>query len=179
MEAGIPDLGRYTAPVQTYIDAHKAALETNDDAGRVNAQWGLIAKGPSSVPYARSLLHQDDYEARADAASILGAVGKTMESEDREHIVAALIDAIEVELQRPDPQNGHEREALDSMVLALDQIGSARALPILSRIICTPGQDSETVWMAIETLCNLSGQPLLDADDPPAAARQWLIAHGY
>jgi len=117
MQDDIPDLSQYTESAEYYSDAYAQALARQDYAGLVHAQWGLIARGSEAVPYALTLLNHDDYEARAAGASILGWVGET--GTHRDDIIKALIEASYHELQRPAPEDGHEREALDTMIQAL------------------------------------------------------------
>ena len=172
MSPDLPDLSQYTESTQYYSNAYTEALRCSDNVGRLDAMWGLIAKGVEAIPYALNLLSREEIETRTDGAIVLGWVSRT--DATRDEAAAAISEAIKCELV-----SMHQHEALDTMVQTLHQLGSNIAIPILGQLINDRDDDSVTIWMAIGALSDIIGKPLLEEDDPATAARQWLIEHDY
>jgi hypothetical protein len=136
---GRPDLSYYTEPVAYYqamFDAYLASFERalsreeSNLATRqcVHAQWGLIARGADSIPYALRLLQHSIPEARAAGASTLQEVGGVPEATD------TLLRALQVEA---------DDEARTAIVETLAKTGSSAALEALQRLRAETTNDAD------------------------------------
>jgi hypothetical protein len=130
---------------------------------RVHAQWGLIARGKESLPYALGMLRSTDADVREDAGGIVQYVG-------RDPIVSkAILDQLVVET---DPQ------AKDSLILALGALRARDAIPVLEAIIHDESADGDTRHTAAESLGRIVRRNFLKQPDPIAAAKSWSSARG-
>lgn len=172
-ERGRPDLRHYRDPLDYYVrmyELHLAAIAgrgTDADRAlafqrRVHANWGLIAKGQESIPYAVRLLGHAEPVAREDGASILAELGRT------DGVVDQLIARLAVET---------EPGTRDVMIQALGRLKSRTALPALAAIVRDPATDDDTRWTAIDSLGRIVRRRFHERDDPLRAATDWLDAH--
>lgn len=174
-ERGQPDLSRYTDSPEYYAELYEKFLaslrgewpwvteETSLPwSSRVNATWGLIAKGSAAVPYALKLLVHSEPDAREDGAAILGAVGKD------ERIVTEVLGRLSAET---------DMTARDSLIMTLGELRSRRAVPALAVIIRDETADGDTRWTAVESLGKIVRRRFLKQSSPIEAAIDWLNKH--
>ncbi len=145
--SGKPDSAQYNEPLAHYIRQYEDGIAVlngvkNGDAAeayrqRVEATWGLIAKGTDAIPFALDMLKSKYADAREDAGGILGELGGD------ETIVNNVLARLQQE---------SDNQARDSLILALGQLRSRKAIPILREIICNTQEDGDTRWTAIEVL---------------------------
>jgi hypothetical protein len=174
-ENGKPDLSRYSDPVEHYLELYERYLGTIGGrsgsgyeqelafARRVHATWGLIAKGAAAVPHALLMLRHAERDAREDGAAILAELGA------RAEIVDGLLDALEAETSS---------EPRDSIIAALGQMRSQRAIPALAAIVRAESTDGDTRWTAVEALGRIARKRFLKQVDPISAAKAWLEKRG-
>jgi hypothetical protein len=192
-----PILSHFTQPVRRYVELYEQHLAfdrvyekhlkyrwhdwsawpqwmyeaaTNMYDKNLLAVWGMIAKGAESVPNGLELLRRDEPDARADGASVLGAVGR------QESIVDEVIAAAEALwlVSNPDRET---LEAVDSMIIALAQLRNRRAIPLLARIIRSGATDGDTRWTAAEALGTIVRRKFKHPD-PVSQALAWLEKNG-
>jgi HEAT repeat protein len=127
------------------------------------ASWGLLARGRDSIPFALLLIKSDNSDAREQGAFLLGRLGK------EPSIVDELLKILESET---------DEVARDSTIIALGQMRSKRALPTLEKFLRDATIDSETRWIAGESVGRIvrrrfgkSGGSVTDE------AIAWLDAH--
>lgn len=168
---GRPDLSYYTDPLTYYVEMHQQSLasldgpkQSREDAEldyrrRVQAQWGLIAKGSASIAYALSLLKGKQPEAREDGASILAELGSN------ESVVNDLIAALESET---------DTVARDTIVGTLGQIKSRKAVPVLTTMIRDERENYDSRLNAVESLGRIVGKRFHEQKNPIQAASVWL-----
>ena len=169
---GIPNLTRYNKPLSHYVRLYDEYLTSLKQKGesvwtyrkRVDAIWGLIAKGAEALPYALQMLINDTPEAREDAGGILAELGKV------EGVLEAILERIEQE---------HDQQALASLVLTVGAFRDSRAIPKLAALIRSPDTNGDTQWTAIESLGKIVKKRFLQQADPFALAKKWLLVHGY
>ena len=162
--SGRRDLSFYAEPVDHYVAMYDRFLNKEVDpklafATRVQATWGMIAKGAAAVPHALRMLQHPDRDAREDGAAILAEVGRQAEAVD------SLLEALERETSS---------EARDSMIQALGRMRARKAIPTLGGIILSEATDGDTRHSAIEALGRIVRKRFLAAPDPVGAAREWL-----
>lgn len=162
---GAPDPSRYPESAEAYHDRHRAALEAHDFRGRVDAIWGLIARGADAVPFLSQMLRSRTPEAREDAAGAFG----WMAGNDAT-IVDELIGALEAET---------DVQAADALIVALGQLRDRRAVETLARIIRADATDGDTRHTAIQSLAQIARRRFDRAADPVHGALTWLDEHGY
>jgi HEAT repeat protein len=156
----VPDLRRFRRSAQAYLDLHHQACRENDFAKRVEAQWGLIARGRDAVPILLDLLTSDDPWSREDAAAALAWLGANDPA-----TVEALTRAL---------RTASEDEERDSIILALGEMRSTAPVPVLAGLIRDPATDEETRGTAIEALGRIARRRFDRQPDPRAAATAWL-----
>jgi hypothetical protein len=171
---GRPDLRYYVDSLEYYIRMYEQYLGTlRGEKGpgyeielsfsrRVNALWGLIAKGASAANYALALLKRSEPEAREDGAAILAAIGKD------EVTVEKLLNALRVET---------DTTARDSLIASVGHLKSRKAVPVLAAIIRDQATDGDTRWTAVESLGRIIRKRFLKMDDPIRDALIWLDQH--
>jgi hypothetical protein len=172
---GQPDLSHYTDSVDYYIELYEKFLaslrgewrwvtqETRLPwSSRVHGMWGLIAKGGAAVPYALKLLDHAEPDAREDGAAILGAVGKD------ESVVTQILGRLSAET---------DLVARGSLISALGELRSRRAIPALAAIIRDEAADGDERWTAVESLGKIARRRFFKQSDPIEAAVVWLKKH--
>lgn len=171
---GKPDLRYYRDGLEYYIEMYERHLDTlRGRTGhgyepelsfkrRVNGQWGLIANGAASIPYALALLKCSEPEGREDGAAILSELGRD------DIVVEALLRSLETEI---------DVTTRDTVVLALGRMRNRTAIPHLARIIRNELEDGDTRWTAVEGLGLIVRRRFLKQKDPLKAALAWLEAH--
>lgn len=172
---GRPDLRAYRRSADAYARQHECAIALLDGgtltdadvisrtyADRVNATWGLIARGADAIPFVLAMLKSRIADAREDAAGILGEIGH----DDR--VVAALLNQL---------RNETDTQARDSIVESLGALKNRAAIPALAEIIRNPDADGDTQWSAVFALGQIVRKRFDKRDEPIAAARAWLDQH--
>ena len=170
--SGKPDLAQYNEPLSHYKRQYEDAIavlnaaQTGDATEayrqRVEATWGLIAKGADAIPFALEMLKSKYADAREDAGGILGELGGD------ETVVTDLLAQLERE---------SDNQARDSIILALGQLRSRKAIPTLHAIISNTEEDGDTRCTAIESLGRIVRRRFLKQGDPEQAAKDWLAKH--
>ena len=164
-QPGWPNLRRYTKSAAHYYAMHHA-LWTSDNpdwSQRAPAQWGLIARGRESVPYAQMMIASTDPEERADGISILGAIAT-----GDPDVVARLIEALRTET---------DTEVRDTAIVSLQAIKAKEAIPALGAIVADTADDYDTRHLAACALGTLAKRPFHTADDPVEAAANWWASN--
>jgi hypothetical protein len=180
-ETGKPDLSKFDRPAEFYYGVlveygeYMAASAREDNAERwtegarwwnrrVMAEWGLIARGAESIPYALKLLSSREPDNRSAGSAALSEIGK------QPGVVQSMIGALDLET---------EIEARDTMIQSLGRLKDRDAIPKLAEIIRASDKDGDTRWTAIEALGVIVRRRFLKLPDPAAAAAEWLEKHGY
>jgi hypothetical protein len=172
---GQPELARYTDTVEYYAELYEKFLaslrgewpwvtqETSLPwSSRVHATWGLIAKGSAAVPYALKLLDHAEADAREDGAAILGAVGKD------DSVVQEILRRLSAET---------DLVARASLIAALGDMRTRRAIPALAGIIRDEATDGDERWTAVESLGKIVRRRFLKQSSPIEVALDWLKKH--
>lgn len=174
---GRPDLRAYRRSAAAYARQHERALAllaaktplppaavSAAYRDRVNATWGLIARGADAIPHALAMLRSRSADAREDAGGILAEIGGD------ERVVSALLEQLRAEA---------ETQARDSIVEALGAMKCRAAIPALAEIIRDRNADGDTQWSAACSLGRIVRKRFDQRDDPLSAARAWLDEHGH
>ena len=170
--SGKPNLAQYNQSLRHYTSQYEDAIAVLNSAQlgdateayhqRVEATWGLIAKGSAAIPFALEMLKSKYADTREDAGGILGELGGD------ESVVTDLLAQLEQE---------SDNQARDSIILALGQLRSRAAIPTLHAIISNTEEDGDTRWTAIESLGRIVRRRFLKQADPEQAAMDWLAKH--
>lgn len=131
---------------------------------RVDATWGLIARGAEAVPFAIKMLESSNPDIREDGAGILAEIGRD------ESAVDAVLDALRRET---------EHQPRDVLVSALGRMKSPRAIPPLAAMLRSPKTDSDTRANVVDALGQLARRRFDREADPAGAALVWLEKKGY
>ena len=164
-DRGVPDLHRFHESPNEYRRLHREALRDGDFNKRVQASWGLIARGGESMPQLMDMLADSAPEAREDAAGALAWLGA-----EQPDVVQALISALA-------RATGHEER--DSVILALGATRRKEAIPALESILRDANADGDTRHTAAEALGQVVRRRFDRQPDPVAAAVGWLDRSGY
>ncbi len=174
--AGGESMDHLTSPeLMAICDAYWSG--TRDSARYVGAQNALAKRGPETLPWARRLLVHPDYDAREVGASLLGELGRRGLLGGDEAAVIAELGAL---TRRPVEEDCKELQAVDSAIMALGAIGSPAGIPYLKDVLFSDDEwlAGDSQWNTAEELGRLVGVSFMDAPDPIAGARSWLIANG-
>ena len=140
---------RYTKSVDYYVTMYQRYLDVISGTSkrkydirmafrrRVSACQGLVAKGTDAIPYALAMLRSKEADAREDGAAILGEIGQDGNIVDQ--VLQALASETDV-------------IARDSLILALGELKSKAAIPVLADLIRNDATDGDTRWTAVESL---------------------------
>jgi HEAT repeat protein len=172
-ESRIPDLSGYTDPIEDYVEMYETytrsinrkldIVEAEQEFNRrVEAQWGMIAKGVAAVPYALAMLSSKHSEVREDGAGILAMLKRQPE------VVPHLLAALETET---------DEVAKLALIGALGRLRAKEAIPALARLIRDEEEDGDARWNAAEALGLIARRRFVKMSSPIQAALEWLAKH--
>src|SRR4051794_18064855 len=130
---------------------------------RVQASWGLIARGDEAIPFALEMLRSRNPDIREDGAGVLAALGQ------EEGVVDELLRALQTET---------EDQPRDVIIEALGRLKNRRAIPQLAQIIRDSEADGDTRSDAADALGRIVRRRFDQKPDPVRAASHWLDTHG-
>lgn len=134
----------------------------------VNSGWGLIARGPASIPYAVKLVRSSDRDHREAATNVFCGLRNP---ERLPEIVSEIVAALESE---------DDRLVIDCLLGALGHLRSREAVPILARFILHSTEDHDTRFEAAMSLGKIVNVRFdKKGDDAVQQACSWLLGHGY
>lgn len=163
-ERGVPDLTTFHRPPSEYLALYLEGIREFDFHKRVEGSWGLTARGAESVPLLVELLKHPDSEVRGDAAAALAWMRDT--GPEVEQALVAALDGAATDEER------------DTALLALGQMRSKAALPLVAQLIRTDGTDGDTRHLAVQVLGDIVRRRFDRQPDPEAAARAYLDVKG-
>jgi HEAT repeat protein len=176
---------KLTAICETYWDSLDFSSKSTSQADAPvqyqsyrRAVEKLSTHGEEIRDWARRMLGHRRYDAREQAAYLLGQLGARGELGDAED---AIIDELDELAHWDIAHDGKERQAIDAAVQAIGAIGNRRGVEVLRKILGSDKEhhQDETAWTAAEALGLLLREPFMQADDPVAAARAWLKRHRH
>jgi HEAT repeat protein len=163
-QQGVPDLRRFSRSAETYYRLHLDALREQNFQKRVEASWGLIARGSDSLPFLTLMLKSRAADSREDASGVLSWLGKSSTG-----MISDLLSALERET---------EQQPRDGIVLALGGLKNRAAIPALAQLIRSSDIDGDTRRCAVESLGKIVRKRFDKQIDPEAAAIAWLDREG-
>lgn len=136
----------------------------------------LAIRGTEVQRWAVSHLSHPDYDAREQAASILAGLADRHLLTGRDSEITARLSELAL---RPWGDDTKEVQANCAAVWTLGKIGDKVALSTFRRLLLDDGwwSDDEIRWNTAEALAAATGEPFMSADDPIAAAVEWLKTH--
>lgn len=167
---------RYRKPLNYYVNLYEASLARIPEAvvsreqasfifqQRVEATWGLLAKGAEAVPYLLSLINSKSPDAREDASFLLGEIKKTN----------GIADILLGQLN-----NETDAVARSIMISALGKLRYEPATPALARLIFREDLDRDTKLDAVGSLDLILKRRFSESKDPVQTAASWLTDQGY
>lgn len=160
------DVSGYTKSASEYYELSLESCRLADQgvgresfSKRVEAAWGLIARGAEAVPFALKMLESGDPDLREDGASVLAQVGRD------ERVIAELLQALATE---------RDNQVRDGLVLALGALRNKNAVPALAAIVEDAQADGDTRWTAVESLGKIVRKRFLKQPEALAAALDWI-----
>lgn len=187
-EEGVPDRAYFDRSASYYAEMAKTALSLFDATPRaaqgdldlvykchLTAEWGLIYAGNEAIPYALTMLESPVPEMRASGASILSEVGKDG------GVISEIIAAFDRELAKSadGESNAHPGETLDSMLIAIGNIKSKKAIPSLATFLRDTSANVDSRYVAAESLGKIVRKRFDKNSDPIAEALIWLEKHDH
>jgi HEAT repeat protein len=141
----------------------------------VEAITELSTRGPEILEWAGARLKHPEYDAREQAAFLLGELGARAQlGERRDAVVKALCNLA----VRPKVEDGKELQANAAALMALGKIGDRRIISVAKRLLTDPEWDDDEIqWEAANVLGEITGESFGGEEDPVEAARQWLHDH--
>jgi len=141
----------------------------------VNAINELSTRGPEILAWATSRLTHPEYDAREQAAFLLGQLGARNQLGGQ---LDTTVDQLSQLATRSVVEDGKECQANTAAVMALGKIGQTNGLSALRHILTSPEwSDDELQWDAADALRKIVNESFVDGEDPVTAAREWLNAH--
>jgi HEAT repeat protein len=141
----------------------------------VNAINELSTRGPEILTWATSRLAHPEYDAREQAAFLVGQLGARNQLGDQ---LETTIDQLSELATRSVVEDGKETQANTAAVMALGKIQHTNGLSALRLILTSPEwRDDELPWDAADAVGKIVNESFMDGDDPVTAAREWLKAH--
>jgi hypothetical protein len=151
----------------------------NPDAGNrppyaqyVNAVNELARRCREIMPWARARLKHREYDAREQAAFLLGELAQRGQIQDELAGVIAELSELAI---RPVQEDGKEAQANTAAVVALAKAGDRRAIAPFRHILTSAEWKADDLaWEAARALGSLVKEPFAQAGNPVQAAREWL-----
>jgi hypothetical protein len=141
----------------------------------VNAVNELGRRGPEIRSWARARLQHQEYDAREQAAWLIGQLGGRGQLGDQLVSIAQELCDLAV---RPIEMDSKEVQANTAAVVALGKIGHSGGIAGLRRVLTSPEWEGDDLqWEAAQVLGRLVNEPFADAEDVVEAAQEWLGAH--
>lgn len=141
----------------------------------LNAIKELGARGPEMLDWAIARVRHAGYDAREQAAFLLGELASRSQLGEKRDTV---IDELTWLATRSIEDDTKEAQANSAAVDALGKTGDRRAVTGLRHILTAPEWDPDDLqWEATEVLEQLVGESFMDREDPVAVAKVWLQSH--
>ncbi len=135
----------------------------------------LRQRGAEVVDWARERLRHPGYDAREDAAYLLGALAGDGQLGSDEGAVAAELALLAT---RPWQEDTKEIQANTAAMSALHTIGGEVCLATMRQILTSREWDNDDLqWDAASILSDLTGQAFMEASDPIRVAKDWLSSN--
>jgi hypothetical protein len=132
----------------------------------------LAARGSESLSWARARLAHRGYDAREDAASLIMQLAQSKQL--GQHAEAIGDELVVLALRAPE-EDTKEAQAASAALMALSVIGGAPCMKAVRGVLTSSEWDEDdNQWQAAEILAEMTGEPLMEADDPVVAAKAWL-----
>jgi hypothetical protein len=132
----------------------------------------LGGRGSEAIRWARSRLTHPGYDAREEAACLLGVLAAHGQLGSEEEAVAAELAS---SATRPWQEDTKEIQANTAAMIALHMIGGEICFATMRQILTSPEWDNDDAqWDAASILSDLTGQPFMEAGNPVQAAKDWL-----
>jgi hypothetical protein len=142
----------------------------------VNAVNELARRGREIMPWARARLKHPEYDAREQAAFLLGELAQRGQLQDELAGVVAELSELAI---RPVQEDGKEAQANTAAVVALAKTGDRRAIAPFRHILTSAAWEADDLaWEAACALGSLVKEPFAQAGNPVRAAREWLQRTG-
>lgn len=140
----------------------------------VNAINELSTRGPEILPWALDRVTHPDYDAREQAAFLLGQLGARKQLGDQ---LDASVERLCELATRSVQEDNKEIQANTAAVIALGEIGHDKGVSALRRILTSSEWDDDEIQEdAAESLGRIVEESFVESDDAVAAARAWLDA---
>lgn len=141
----------------------------------VQAMNELGTRGPEILEWAIARVRHSEYDAREQAAWLLGELATRNQLGDKK---PSAIDELTWLATRSVEEDTKEAQGNTAAVLDLGKLGDRRAVVALRHILTSPDwDDDELQWDAAGTLGNLLRESFAKSEDPVAAAKAWLERH--
>ena len=142
----------------------------------VNAVNELSTRGREILGWAMSRLTHPEYDAREQAAFLIGQLGARHQLGEQ---LSMAIDQLSQLAVRPVEEDGKETQANSAAIMALGNIGHPSGLHALRHIIMAREWSREEAlqWDAADALGKIVGESSVDRNDRVSAACEWLNAH--
>jgi hypothetical protein len=135
----------------------------------------LSLRGPEILDWAGARVAHDDYDAREQAAFLIGEVARRHPLGDR---LGAVVRALSQLAVRPVSLDCKEAQANHGAVLSLGKIGDRKAIWALRHVLTAAEWEGDEIQSdAAEALGSVLGEPFADCEDPVDAAQDWLRSH--
>jgi hypothetical protein len=132
----------------------------------------LRQRGAEVVGWARERLRHPGYDAREDAAYLLGVLAGDGKLGSDQAAVAAELALLAT---RPWQEDTKEIQANTAAMSALHMIDGEICLATMRQILTSPEWDNDDIqWEAASILSDLTGQSFMEGGNPVQVAKDWL-----
>jgi hypothetical protein len=132
----------------------------------------LGERGSEVIEWARRRLQHPGYDAREEAACLLGTVAARGKLGSEERAIAAELASLATRPWHEDPK---ELQANNAAMNALRTIGGDICLTTMRKIIESPEWDDNDIqWDAAQILSDAIGQKFMETSHPVQAAKAWI-----
>lgn len=141
----------------------------------VSAINELGKRGMEIWSWAVARIHHSEYDAREQAAWLIGELGARGELKEQ---LDQAIGELSWLATRQWGDETKEVQANTAAVMALAKIADYRAVPALREILTSSyWADDDLSWDAADALGQIVGENFMEQESPEAAARDWLDSH--
>lgn len=166
---------RLAEPRSGPMDDESAAKAGKQYGRYVNAVNELGRRGPEIRSWARARLQHQEYDAREQAAWLIGQLGGRGQLGDE---LAPIAEELSELATRSIEGENKEVQANTAAVVALGKIGHPRGVAGLRRVLTSQEWEGDDLqWEAAQVLGRLVNEPFAAAEDVVEAATEWLGAH--
>lgn len=149
-----------------------AAVRT-EYAQYVHAVNELSKRGREISPWVFSRLEHPEYDAREQAAFLLGELARRGELDANQ--LSSAIEKLSRMATRRWREDTKEVQANTAAIIALGKTADQRAVPVLESIVMSPDwAEDDLSWNAACILGRLVGEAFQGTVDPREAARTWI-----